>query len=240
MNNGRLVMAGRMKDIIFVNGHNVYPHDIDRIAMELPSIEWNQEVASCGVANPETRSEDIIVFVQFEQELEQFVQLSREIRRHIAECAGWKIKDVIPIRQIPKTANGKIQRYKLAEQYRDGEYAALSEQLRLLIDKECSHDFLDQTSSVDEVASELLQIFRRGLLSENIQLYDRYFENGVTSIQLMVIIGELKTSFGIRLEIADFFACPTILMLAEYVCKSERISIPGKSARRMMAGHGDF
>ncbi|WDM24219.1 hypothetical protein [Paenibacillus polymyxa] len=35
MRNGRLVITGRAKDIIFVNGQNIYPHDIERIAEEL-------------------------------------------------------------------------------------------------------------------------------------------------------------------------------------------------------------
>lgn len=35
LRNGQLVITGRAKDIIFVNGQNVYPHDVERIAEEV-------------------------------------------------------------------------------------------------------------------------------------------------------------------------------------------------------------
>lgn len=37
--NGKLVVTGREKDIIFINGKNVYPHDIERVAIQLDDIE---------------------------------------------------------------------------------------------------------------------------------------------------------------------------------------------------------
>lgn len=51
MRRGRLIITGRAKDIIFVNGQNVYPHDIERVAEEVDGVELGK-VAACGVRDP--------------------------------------------------------------------------------------------------------------------------------------------------------------------------------------------
>jgi polyketide synthase PksJ len=42
---------------------------------------------------------------------------------------GLEIKEIIPIRKIPKTTSGKFQRYKLAEMTRNGEFISLKQEI---------------------------------------------------------------------------------------------------------------
>src|SRR5690349_20437047 len=42
MKDGCLYITGRAKDIIFVNGQNYYPHDIERVAEEVEGVELNK------------------------------------------------------------------------------------------------------------------------------------------------------------------------------------------------------
>ncbi|MDT2276449.1 hypothetical protein P7H20_18720 [Paenibacillus larvae] len=64
---GKLVVTGREKDIIFVNGKNVYPHDIERVAIEMEGIDLGR-VAACGVVDPESKSSEIVLFVVFKNQ----------------------------------------------------------------------------------------------------------------------------------------------------------------------------
>lgn len=48
MRNGRLVITGRAKDIIIINGQNYYAHDIERVVENIHSIGLGN-VAVCGV-----------------------------------------------------------------------------------------------------------------------------------------------------------------------------------------------
>ena len=50
MRDGRLVVSGRAKDVIFINGQNFYAHDIERIVESISGIELG-EIAACGIYN---------------------------------------------------------------------------------------------------------------------------------------------------------------------------------------------
>ena len=39
MRNGNVIITGRAKDIIFINGQNYYSHDIERVAEEVEGVE---------------------------------------------------------------------------------------------------------------------------------------------------------------------------------------------------------
>jgi iturin family lipopeptide synthetase A len=61
MENGRLVVTGRAKDVIIVNGQNYCAHDVEGMAQKVGG-ELG-EVAACGVFNAETQTEEIVLFV---------------------------------------------------------------------------------------------------------------------------------------------------------------------------------
>lgn len=113
---GRLVITGRYKDMIIVNGQNIYPHDIERTAEEVAGVELGK-IAACGIYNKDRGEDDIVVFVVSKKKDTHFDSLSESLEDHLFQRGGWKIARVIPIRQMPKTTSGKVQRYKLAQNY---------------------------------------------------------------------------------------------------------------------------
>ena len=54
MHGGDLYISGRAKEIIFVNGQNYYPHDLETIAQRAPGLELGKVVAA-GVRAPAPR-----------------------------------------------------------------------------------------------------------------------------------------------------------------------------------------
>lgn len=119
--NNRLVVTGRKKDIIFIYGQNYYPHDIERVAEEVEGVEIGK-ISVCGVFNSDSGKEEVIVFVLYKKSLDEFSKFAINIKRHINEQIGLKIKSVIPVKKFFKTTSGKIQRYKFAEKYINGEF----------------------------------------------------------------------------------------------------------------------
>lgn len=122
--NNRLVVTGRKKDIIFLYGQNYYPHDIERVAEEVEGVEIGKIVV-CGVFNKELGREEVVVFVLYKKNLEEFSKLALCIKKHINEQMGLKIKAVIPVKKFLKTTSGKVQRYKFAEKYMMGEFDSM-------------------------------------------------------------------------------------------------------------------
>lgn len=50
MKNGRLIIIGRYKDVIFLNGQNFYAHDLERIIREVAGIPLSEAEVAIGGA----------------------------------------------------------------------------------------------------------------------------------------------------------------------------------------------
>ena len=126
--NGRLVVTGRAKDIIFVNGLNYYPQDIEKIAEEVDGVELGR-VGATGVFDQDKQRDEILIFVMFKRKTSDFLPIMQSVKAKISSAMNLTVDAVIPIRNMPKTTSGKIQRYKLGQQYLDGEFASIKAEL---------------------------------------------------------------------------------------------------------------
>lgn len=125
---GQLVITGRAKDIIFVRGQNYYPHDIEGTAMTVPGVDIGK-VAACGVYDSDSSSEEIIVCIWYKRKIEEFAVIAKQVKKTVNEKMGLVVKHVVPVREIPKTTSGKVQRYKLSELFKEG---AFTESINLI------------------------------------------------------------------------------------------------------------
>ncbi|WP_114150496.1 non-ribosomal peptide synthetase [Bacillus spizizenii] len=213
---GNLVVTGREKDIIFVNGKNVYPHDIERVAFEMKGIDLGR-VAACGVYDQESRSREIVLFAVYKKSAEQFAPLVKDIKKHLYQRGGWSIKEVLPIRKLPKTTSGKVKRYELAEQYESGKFALESTKIKEFLE---SHSTEPVQTPIHEIETALLSIFSEVMDGKKIHLNDQYFDMGATSIQLSQIAERIEQRFGCELTVADLFTYPSIADLAAFLVES--------------------
>ncbi|MGC5773689.1 amino acid adenylation domain-containing protein [Paenibacillus pabuli] len=225
LRNGQLVITGRAKDIIFVNGQNVYPHDLERIAEEVDGVELGR-VAACGIYNPDKKKEEIILFVVSKRKIEKFYPIALKLKRLLNERGGWEIADVVPTKRMPKTTSGKIQRYVLAQQYQNGEFTEVLQELKNMFSAEKKEmvakqqESLHPRSSQLEIERDIQQICREVLGKDEIGVRDSYFEMGVNSLHMAQMADRIENRFSVKLAVADLFANPTIQDLAKFL-KSE-------------------
>jgi amino acid adenylation domain-containing protein len=116
-----LYIMGRVKDIIFVNGGNVYPHDIEHTLETLDEIDTGKVVA-CGIPDEVNGSESIVVFVVHKLSAEKFLPMISLVKRTVASRLGLEVKQVIPVRKVFKTTSGKVRRHLFVEEYIKGAY----------------------------------------------------------------------------------------------------------------------
>ena len=112
LDQGRLTLAGRSKDLIISGGLNVYPKEIEICLEALPGI---RESAVIGVPHPDY-GEAVIALVVMESET---VLTEDEIKDAIRpELAGFKQpKRVFTIEELPRNAMGKVEKNVLRENY---------------------------------------------------------------------------------------------------------------------------
>ena len=120
---GKLYITGRAKEIIFVNGQNYYPHDIESIAIRAEGLELGKVVAA-GVRAKGASTDDLILFVLHRMDMKEFLPLATQVARLVNEHTGLEVAHVVPVKRVPKTTSGKIQRHLLEEDYVNGVYAA--------------------------------------------------------------------------------------------------------------------
>ncbi len=105
---GFIYIVDRKKDMIIVDGMNIYPREVEDLVMELPSIE---ECAMVGVADG--RGSEISVL--YLKNAEDATVDKREVEDYLKErVARFKIPRRIKlVDDFPKTATGKIKKNEL-------------------------------------------------------------------------------------------------------------------------------
>ena len=206
---GQLVITGRQKDIIIVNGQNYYPHDIEEIVAEIDGLDLGKVVVA-GATPSRGQTEELLVFVLYRQDLESFMALAEQVRSVIGEHAGLEVDHVLPVPRIPKTTSGKVQRVHLLNAYLDGEY---DDVIRKLVPAGEEAADLDD----DPLVAELEAICREFSKDRKIGPDDNLFEVGVSSLTLTDIVLAIDEKYPGKLDISDLFDYPTLRDIAEFM-----------------------
>jgi len=212
---GQLVITGRQKDLIIINGQNYYPHDIEEIAAGLDELDLGKVVVA-GATPSGAQTEELIVFILFRQDLEAFRELADRVRKTIGEHAGLEVDHVIPVSRIPKTTSGKVQRAHLLRDYLDGEYDGLVEELGGARAEEG-----EEAADEDPLVAELVQISRQFSKERQVGPDENLFEVGLSSLTLTEIVLAIDERYPGKLDISDLFDVPTLREVADFLRKKE-------------------
>ena len=205
---GELVITGRSKDIIIVNGQNYYPHDLEEIIARVDGLDLGKVVvAGAGRGG----SEELLVFLLYRRELDEFRPLADAVRGELGTQAGLEADRVVPVPRIPKTTSGKVQRSRLAAAYVDGEF---DEALAAL---ETVDPGPEEAGDGDPLVAELLAICRAFAKERPIGPDDNLFEVGISSLTLTEIVLAIDEKHPGRLDISDLFDHPTVRDIAAFL-----------------------
>ncbi len=216
--NNRLVVTGRKKDIIFIRGQNVYPHDLEEAAQSLDGIELGK-VAVCGVPCAETGMDEIVVFTVFRGKTEKFVDLAVRLKKWLNKSTGVDIAHVVPVKTIPKTTSGKLQRYKLIESYERGEFSEVIQAIQLLSERRMEEQAVWQPEN--EWEEQLSALWKEVLGLKHISLHADFFELGGDSLKAAILLNRIHQTFGIEIPVKHLYQVSTLKKLADYMQNSE-------------------
>jgi acyl-CoA synthetase (AMP-forming)/AMP-acid ligase II/aryl carrier-like protein len=212
--NGETYITGRAKEILFVNGQNYYPHDLEAIAQRAPDMELGKVVVA-GVRPPGAETDQLIVFVLHRGDLAQFPPLATEITRLINEQAGLEVAEVVPVKRIPKTTSGKIQRHLLEQQYLDGEFAGDLAGLAGL--RGVQSVAAASTSGPAAIEAQLLGLCNAVLAPKRVGTQDNLFEIGASSLKLIEIHEQVDRLYPGQIDLTEIFDHPTVSDLAKHL-----------------------
>jgi acyl-CoA synthetase (AMP-forming)/AMP-acid ligase II/aryl carrier-like protein len=212
MHEGNLYISGRAKEIIFVNGQNYYPHDLEAIAQHAQGLDLGKVVAA-GARPRGAQTEQLVVFVLHRMGMEEFLPIATEVSRLINEQVGLEVAEVVPVKRIPKTTSGKIQRHLLEESYVDGEFDA---ELKELAELRAARRG-PQTSSLSQIEDNLRVICEAALPGKRVDVQDNLFEIGASSLKLIEIHEQIDRQYPGLVDLTELFDFPTIAELARHL-----------------------
>ena len=213
MKDRKLYITGRAKEIIFVNGQNYYPHDIESIAIRAEGMELGKVVVS-GVRPKHGSTDDLIVFVLHRMDMKEFLPIATQIARLVNEHTGLEVAHVVPVKRIPKTTSGKIQRHLLEKDYVDGVYAAELAELETLRAQQSAAGSSGATSGAIE---RQLKDICDAALGRNIDVNDNLFEIGASSLKLIEIHEQIDRIYPGLVDLTELFDFPTIADLSKHL-----------------------
>lgn len=207
MKQGRLYVTGRFKQMIIIRGQNYYPQDIERIAQTVAGIEQGKAVACAGSSGGE---EQLLLFILSKEEMTKFAPLAAAVKKQLLDALGIVPDQVIPVRKIPKTTSGKVQHFKLLEQYIAGEF---NEQLSALRQLQ-----LQQAAAVKENrAALLLDCCRQVFGGAAIELHTNLMQYGAGSLQLTQLAAVINSTLYTNIQVHDIFSHVIIADLLQFI-----------------------
>jgi acyl-CoA synthetase (AMP-forming)/AMP-acid ligase II len=207
-----LYIVGRVKEIIFVNGQNYYPYDLENIAQRAPGLDLNKVVVA-GVAKPGSQTEELVVFVLHRGDSAEFLPTANAVSRLINEHTGLEVAQVIPTKRIPKTTSGKVQRHLLEQAYVDGEFDAELAELKALREARGGTD----REAGAGLEARLQSLCEAALPGKRVDVSDNLFEIGASSLKLIEIHESIDRDFPGLVDLTELFDYPTIAQLAKHL-----------------------
>ncbi|MCF2859280.1 amino acid adenylation domain-containing protein [Pseudoalteromonas sp. SMS1] len=232
---GQLFISGRQKDLIIMNGHNVYPQDIERAIEGALSFVRQGRVSAFPVPS-EQSGEGIGVAIETANVYRNEVpaeQTALIVRDFIITQFGNCPELVVLLDQggLPKTSSGKLQRsacLKLLQAEKLATYGVFN--LTDLQQLSVSHGGDDQ-HTWDEVAQRLAALWQ-GVLHYPVNSNDAdFFALGGSSIKAALLLAKVQAAFNCQIEPTAVFAAHKFgdfcqLVRESIATKQEQASIP--------------
>jgi fatty-acyl-CoA synthase len=126
---GALVVAGRAKELIIINGRNVWPHDLEWAAEQVPEVR-SGDVAAFSVDEGWVEGERAVLVVECRtNDASLRSSLMKNIVAAIRSTVGIDCQVVlVPPRTLPHTSSGKLSRTRAKQHFLAGRYATPAEE----------------------------------------------------------------------------------------------------------------
>jgi acyl-CoA synthetase (AMP-forming)/AMP-acid ligase II len=191
---GYLVLAGRIGEIINRGGEKVVPREVDELLLEHPAVE---EAVTFPVPHA-TLGEDVASAIVLRPDA---VATAKDIRQFaIGRIADFKVpRQIFIVREIPKGPTGKVQRIGLAAKLGVANGTGLPRAYvapRTALEKMLAKHW-----------AEMLEV-------EQIGIHDDFFAAGGDSLLAAGVLTHVYDITQIELEVARFFETPTVAEVA--------------------------
>ena len=118
---GYLFIVGRAKDMIIINGKNLWPQDIEWAVEQLPGFNHG-DIAAFSIDTDNGEEAPAVLVHCRVSEPEERLKLREQIADKVRGVTGMScVVELVPPRTLPRTSSGKLSRAKAKRLYLSGE-----------------------------------------------------------------------------------------------------------------------
>ncbi|WP_353230570.1 non-ribosomal peptide synthetase [Pseudomonas qingdaonensis] len=230
MRDGELFVTGRLKDMLIVRGHNLYPQDLEKTLEREVDVLRKGRVAVFAV--DDQGEEGIGIAVEISRNVQKVIEpanLIRTLRQVIADACQQAPAVVLLLNPgaLPKTSSGKLQRSACRLRLHDGSldcYARFPEAQA----PAARH----AAPSGDGLQALIARLWCEQLNVAEVGDDDHFFLLGGNSIAATQLTARLRDELGLELSLSLLFEAPT---LAGFTAQVARLHIDGGVAQGAIA-----
>ncbi|MFA0964363.1 amino acid adenylation domain-containing protein [Roseivirga sp. BDSF3-8] len=202
---GELIITGRAKNLIIINGQNYYPHDLEQVVMNALNREAGTVVA-CAARPADNASDELLFFLLHKKNLQAFQPLAEQVKQTVFHQLGLDVKHVLPIRQVPKTTSGKVQHFELVQQYEQGHFDEQIKELSASLPQ-------PEQKSAASLSDTLLQVWH-SLFGTYPAVGLTFAQTGLNSLQATRLASAITGKTGYPVSLKDIFESTDLSALA--------------------------
>ncbi|TDQ81467.1 fatty-acyl-CoA synthase [Dongia mobilis] len=120
---GEIVITGRAKDLIIINGRNIWPQDLEWTAETLPDLRRGDTAAFSMLGDND--EEQVVILVQCRvADLAARTKLKQDVAALLQRSMSVEARvELVPPKGLPQTSSGKLSRAKAKANFLAGHYA---------------------------------------------------------------------------------------------------------------------
>lgn len=224
---GWLYVSGRAKEVVIVNGRNLYPQDIEASVQAV-----DEDLAPHGGAVFQTTDNQVVLVQEVTRQglrRKNYEDIILSIRQAVAEEYEISLSAVVLIKPVSlaKTTSGKIQRLKNRDLY---EQAALNAVAQWQKDVDAENTHKEKVSDEPELKSGDEESISRWMcywIAQRLQVAvddvnpeQKLAGTGLDSVDSMTLTHELSQRLNLELSAELIWQYPTTKALAAYLAST--------------------
>jgi len=225
---GHLYITGRIKEMLIINGHNIFPSDLQALIIQkVPALATT---AFGFFSTNDGDKEHVIAVVESTPE-EDFQKRVGQINAAVSERFGFSFYDIIfvPRSAIPRTDNGKLQMLKARDLYQQGKLQLLHSSHAYRTGSAETTIIDKSIDKADEILLQVKSVFEKVLNIEQYNLTDSFLELGGDSLMGFELVSKIEERFHVKLDLREVLLDSSVSGVANYV---RRVLTGGKGTSK--------
>lgn len=224
---GELFVTGRLKDMLIVRGHNLYPQDIEQTIEREVEVVRKGRVAAFAVN--QNGAEGIGIAAEISRSVQKILPpeaLIKAIRQAVAEAYQEAPSVVVLLNPgaLPKTSSGKLQRSACRSRLVDGSLDSYA------VFPSTSAEPQTPATSSSGLEAMIGQIWAEQLNVEQVAADDHFFLLGGNSIAATQVIARVREELALELNLRLLFEAPTLSAFTAAVAQQQQDGASAQAA----------